>query len=525
MNKKSVVVCIVLILGLALGIARESTAEQKKQPNKATQKEQPKTGGTLVFGLGKEFANPNPFIQTSSTFQFVKETSYESLLTSDDDGKIVPNLAAAYEISSGGTIVTLRLRKGVKFHNGKEMKADDVVWSANHVKEPKNGAIGNNMITDVKSIEKIDDYTVKITLLKPSVTILTYLSNIQMLPIVPANSLQPGQIKLEKNMFVPGTGPFIFEQYQPGFDTVLKKFPEYWGGPAYLDKLIFRPITDNANRFNALRTGDVQMADRLSPLDAARAKKGEIKGIRILEEPLGGYSHLIFNLTNPLLQKIEMRQALLYASDKQRLVDEVFFGAAIKTDIEMDPQGIWAKAAGLPPHKRDLAKAKALLKAAGYNGQELVWIGRKQEAQFAEAYQRMLAEAGINVKIDILESGVMKERFREGKYDLYVGGGTIVDEPVITMVPDYYTNKVFKGSYSNPKADQLFDNLSAEFDQKKRLHIFKELAWTLHNDVADVPLLFEIRYLGMSEKVHGYGPSPGSSYSESGEYFKRVWLK
>jgi ABC-type transport system substrate-binding protein len=525
MKKKSLFMSLVMILGIGFGVIPGSSAEQKQQSKPAASKEQPKQGGTLIFGLGKEFANPNPFIQTSSTFQFVKEACYESLLTSNDEGNVVPALAEAYDVSPGGTVVTLRLRKGVKFHNGKEMKADDVVWSANHVKNPKNGAFGNNMITDVKAVEKIDDYTVRVTLHKPSVTILAYLSNIQMLPIVPANSLQTGQIKLDKNIFVPGTGAFIFEQYQPGFDTVVKRFPDYWGGPAYLDKIIFRPITDNANRFNALRTGDVQMADRLSPLDAARVKKGDIKGIKILDEPLGGYSHLMFNYGNPLFQKLEMRQAVLAATDKQRLIDEVFFGHATKADLEIDPKGIWAKAANLPAHKRDLAKAKTLLRTAGYNGQELVWIGRKQEADFLESCQRMLGEAGIKVKIDILESGVMKERFREGKFDLYVGGATIFDEPVITMVPDYYSNKVLKGSYSNPKVDQLIDSLSAEFDQKKRLTIFRELAWTLHNDVADIPLLFEVRYVGMMENVNGYGPAAGYSYSESGDYFKHVWLK
>src|SRR3990172_8690607 len=120
----------------------ESSAAPKEQRRKTTPKEQPKMGGTLVFGLAKGPGNPNPFIQTSSTTQFVREASYESLLTRDDDDKIVPNLAAAYEVTGGGTQFKLRLRKGVKFHNAKEMTADDVIWSANHVQDPKNGAFG-----------------------------------------------------------------------------------------------------------------------------------------------------------------------------------------------------------------------------------------------------------------------------------------------------------------------------------------------------------------------------------------------
>jgi len=84
---------------------------------------------------------------------------------------------------------------------------------------------------------------------------------------------------------------------------------------------------------------------------------------------------------------------------------------------------------------------------------------------------------------------------------------------------------VEKGRYSNTKADKMLDNLSAEFDEKKRLKIFKELAWTLHNDAADIPLLYEVRFTGISDKIQGYGPPPGYSYSESGEYFKRVWIK
>ncbi len=525
-NKQFKLLGIVIVLVLILGVSLESRAAQKDQPKKAAQtKEQPKMGGTLVFGLGKEFANPNPFIQTSSTFQFVKETCYESLLKRDNEERIVPNLAAAYEVSAGGTVFTLHLRKGVKFHNGKEMKADDVIWSANHVKDPKNGAFGQNLINDVKSVEKIDDYTVRFTLSDPSTIFLFHLASIRMLPIVPANSLQVGQIKLEKDAFVPGTGPFILEQYQPGFDTIVRKFPEYWGGPGYLDKIFFRPITDNANRFNALRTGDVQMADRLAPLDAARVKKGDVKGIKILEEPFGGFSHLIFNRDNPLFQKLEMRQAISYAIDKQRLVDEAFFGAAAPADLMMAPKSIWGKAANLPPHKRDMAKAKALLKTAGYNGQELVLPGRKSETQSLESLQRMLGEAGIRVRLDVLEAGVMNEHFREGKYDLYIDGGTITPDPVVTMVPDYYTSKIEKGRYSSPKVDQLLDKLGSEFDQKKRLKMFKDLAWTIHDDVGTLPLFFEIRYMGMLEKVQGFSPPKGRSFTESGSFFKYVWLK
>ncbi len=485
----------------------------------------PKNGGTLVMGLAKEPGNQNPFIATGSTHQFVRETSYESLLTRDENDRIIPHLADKYEISAGGTVFTLHLRKGVKFHNGKEMTADDVVWSANHVKDRKNGATGQNMISDAKAIEKIDDYTVRFTLSSPSVVFLAYLSNIKMLPIVPANSLRPGQIKLEKNSFVPGTGPFVLEGHQPGFDTVVKRFPEYWGGPAYLDRIVFRPITDVSNRFNALRSGDVQLADRIDPLDADRVKKGQIQGIQILDEPLGGFQQLIFSYLNPLFHKIEMRQAISLAIDKQRLVDEVFYGHAKKTDLIMARETIWGKAVHLTPHKRDIKKAKALLKAAGYNGQELVYIGRKSSAQFMESFQRMLREAGINIKLEVLESGVLDERLGEGKYDLHSDGANLNSDPAITMIPEYYTNKVEKGRYSNPKVDKLLDSLVSEFNEKKRLTIFRDVALTIDKDVGAVPLYFEVRYLGMSDKVQGFGPSKGHSYDSSGTYFKHAWLK
>lgn len=522
-NKKSILLCLIMVIGL--GIAFEGGAAQKQLPKNRSPKEQPKMGGTLVFGVGKEFNTPNPFIGTQGFFQAVKETAYESLLTYDDDGRIVPNLAEAYEVTAGGTVFMLRLRKGVTFHNGKEMKADDVIWSANHVKDPVNGAFGQKLINNVKSVEKIDDYTIKFTLENPSGVFIPLLSAINMLPVVPANSLQPGQLKLEQNTFVPGTGPFSFDQFQPGFDMIVKKFPGYWRGPAYLDKIIFRPITDDANRFNALRTGDVQLADRLFQLDADRVKKGQIKGITLWEDPLGGYVHIFFNHGNPLFQKIEMRQALTFAVDKQRLVDEVSFGAGQPTDLMMDPKSIWAKTAGLPRHKRDLAKAKALLKAAGYNGQELVLIGRKQEVKFLESYQMIMAEAGIKIRLELLEAGVYKDRYRAGKYDLCPAGGTIVEDPVLTMIEHNYTTKVEKGRYSNPKVDKLFDNLVSEYDQKKRLEIFKDLAWTLHNDVATIPLYFESRYHGVVDKVQGYGPPQGRSYKQSGRYFRNVWLK
>ncbi len=136
----------------------------------------------------------------------------------------------------------------------------------------------------------------------------------------------------------------------------------------------------------------------------------------------------------------------------------------------------------------------------------------------------MLGEAGINIKLEVLEAGVMKDRLIEGKYDMHIDGGDITDDPVVTLMPWYYTSKVEKGRYSSAKVDWLLDTLGREFDEKKRLKIFRDLARTIQNDVGDIPLLFEVRFTGMSEKVQ-YGPSAGHSYSESGEYFKRTWLR
>ena len=117
MNKKWILTCLSLFF--VLTFALEGPAATVKQPKKAVPKEQPKMGGTLVVGLAKETGNPNPFIQTQSTTQYVREASYESLLILDANEKIIPNLAEKYEVSAGGTQFTLHLRKGVKFHNGK----------------------------------------------------------------------------------------------------------------------------------------------------------------------------------------------------------------------------------------------------------------------------------------------------------------------------------------------------------------------------------------------------------------------
>ena len=266
-------------LVLSLLVAPSHDGETPGLSSMAEAAGKPRIGGTLKLGNAKGIGTPIPFVAFTSIPEYIKNNMYEPLVMYDQKGDIHPWLAESWTPNADSSEWTFRIRKGVKFHNGKELTAEDVAWSAKHIMDPANGAAGQGQLSsNVTEVAAVDKHTVKFTSPGPRGLLPEILANTSTLHIAPAGSLAHGQQKMLGGAPPPGTGPFKFKSWTPGQELHVLRHDEYWGGAAYLDGVRFLVIRAKAARAAAVQAGDVHLTERLGPTFVQRIDSKRIKG-------------------------------------------------------------------------------------------------------------------------------------------------------------------------------------------------------------------------------------------------------
>jgi len=287
---------------------------------------QPKRGGTITFGVSKELALMNPLVNTSSTEARIRELMYEPLLARDLKGAVRPRLAESWEISKDLLVYTFKLRRGVKFHNGAEMTADDIKFAIDYTLNPKNGAYGFETLSSVSRVEVVDKYTLRLHLKQSQPLFLTLLSDIGTFSAIPKESLAEGIRKPAS--FPPGTGPFKFVEWVPGQRLVFARNDDYWGDKAHVDRVVIKTIGDNTVRFTALQAGDVDLIERTPYEWVKQIVEGKIKGIGYSKANRAGARLLEFNVYDPPFNNKKLRLAVAYALDRKEILQAAYHGLA-----------------------------------------------------------------------------------------------------------------------------------------------------------------------------------------------------
>lgn len=214
-----------LMIGLALGLLVGLSLPAEGASDK------PKRGGTLRLAIRKDLVLKNPLVRTRSTDHLIRHLMFESLLELDHQGRIQPNLAESWEVSKDGKLYTFNLRKGVIFHNGQEMTAEDAKFAIDYTINPKNGASGKRRLNQVKGAEVVGKYTLKVYMKKATPSFLSSLTDINSFSVIPNGSLPEGVSKIDS--FPLGTGPFKFIAWKANQHIVLERFDNYWGHKAH----------------------------------------------------------------------------------------------------------------------------------------------------------------------------------------------------------------------------------------------------------------------------------------------------
>lgn len=401
----------------------------------------PVSAKTLVFCSEGSPENFYPAVNTTGTSFDANTQIYDRLVDFERGGtKVVPALAEKWEISEDGTIYTFHLRRGVKWHTSRTWKptrafnAEDVMfslerqWKEDHPffkVTSSNHSYFNDMGMPklLKSVEKLDDYTVRIILNRPEAPFLSDLAMayaaIQSKEYADAMLKAGTAEKIDQEPI--GTGPFYLLQYQKDAIIRYRAFPDYWAGKAKLDDLVFAITPDASVRWAKLQKGECHVMPYPNPADLEAMRKDA--NIQVLEQPGLNIGYLAYNVTKKPFDDVRVRKAVNMAIDKKAIIDAVYLstGIAAKNPI---PPSMWSYNDEIKDDPFDPDAARKLLAESGHpNGFETdLWAMPVQRPynpnarRIAELMQADLAKVGITAEIKSFEWGEYRKRAQNGEH-------------------------------------------------------------------------------------------------------------
>ena len=490
-------------------------------------------GGTLTFGTSKAVDSPHPFTTTVSVDRYIKEAWLEPLIQRGGGG-LHPVLATSWGPNGDFSTWTFHLRQGVKFHDGQEMTSADVVWTVNYIKDPENAGRGHGVLdAAVDSIDAIDEYTVRFNMKGSQPNFPLAISSIGQLPIIPAESLERGEVLVRTGTL--GTGPFRFEEWFPSSRTVVTRFDDYWGGKPYLDKIVFQLTSSSTGRGNALRTGEFNITERMDPTFANRVMSGEIRGITVDPPFLSGYRRILLNTTSPIFSDRDVRLAAIYGMDMQKLLDEAFFGLGALVNLAVPPGSVWDEALKecCPRRVADPERARELLAASSYNGEPVRLIIQRGREATGESVSRQLREVGFTVDMQVMETAIYTERQLSGDFDITPEGGSFTGDPVVDSHRRWRCQQGTrrlgnKAGFCNPELDAALDRYLVLTDLDERVEAFKKIYKMFDDELSVKHMGWNFtRFFAWNDNVKGFEHWGQGSYSKSpvGGGLWRVWLE
>jgi len=471
---------------------------------------------TLVYCAEGSPENFNPQLYTSGTSVDASAAPVFNRLVDFKYGttELVPSLAESWEISPDGKVYTFHLRKGVKFQSNKafrpsrDFNADDVIFSFMRQMDSKNpyhnvsgGTYANfdslELTTLIKSIDRVDDYTVRFTLNHAEAPFLAdlawYFASIHSAEY--ADQMLKAGTPEKVDMDPIGTGPFQLVQYQKDSRILYKAFPEYWAGKAKLDRIVFSITPDASVRLAKLEKGECQIMPFPNPADLEKMRSNP--AINLMQKAGLNTGFLAFNTTKAPLDKVEVRQALAMAINKPAIIDAIFKGTGTVAKNILPP-GVWSENRDLKDYSYDPEKAKALLQQAGIKpGTEIA----------------LWAKVGIKATIVTYEWGEYLKRVRSGEHQAaLMGWTTATGDPDNFFGPLYSCKSTQGGSNSSKWCYQPFEKLiaqaRAEPDQGKRTALYLQAQQIMHDQMPAVMIAHSTIFEPVRKEVSGYDIDP-----------------
>ncbi len=464
--------------------------------------------GRLELAVDQAPVGLDPHVVTAFSSFAVIGQIYDGLLEVNAGLALEPALATSWTVTDDGLQYVFQLRDGVKFHNGRAMTAEDVVYSFDRIMDPETGSPQASRFNEVESLVATGPLEVTFTLKVPFAPFLSNLPNLTVVPreVVEANggSLQQAAV---------GTGPFMLKEIVPDTYVLLVANPDYYRpGQPKLAELRYNVVPEASTRAAGMRTGTYNLIPDVDPATAETLKNA--RGVTLLGVQDLAYTLLGLNVTRAPFNDPRVRDAINYAIDRDEIVEAVYFGNAVPGGPVSPGLEEWATpVSNFPCYATNPDKARELLAQAGYpNGFDanLITFGTIQAvSDVAQVLQAQLATVGIRLKVNVAEFGAFVQAWRNSDFDTFVslnGGATDPDGYLFrTFVTGGSTN-VFK--FSDPAVDELLQLGRTTTDHATRVNIYDHLQKRLACTGPVAHVAYGTLFSAISDNVIGFQQLP-----------------
>jgi peptide/nickel transport system substrate-binding protein len=469
---------------------------------------------TLVMVIESSPANLDPRVGVDAQSERIDNLIFDDLLSRGDNLDVAPGLAERWEIPDPLTYI-FHLHHGVRFHDGRLLTSRDVKWTFDSLMQGKVRSTKAGVYRFVDHIDAPDDFTVIFHMKEPSATLLWNLSDgaIGIVPYGSGNETAAHPI---------GSGPFKFVSSETDKEVILERNGDYWGEKAKLARVRFAVVPDATTRALELRKGSGDATINALTPDTVSALERD-PALAVERAPGTVLAYLGFNLRDPTLKDVRVRQAIAYALDRRPMIEYLWRGEAQPASSILPPQS-WAYDGDVPLYDHDPDKARTLLDAAGYPATNGVRFHIAMKTSTDEntrlmvaVMQQQLREVGIALDIRSFEFATFFNDVTHGAFQMYglrwIGGN---EDPDIFEYAfhsaKFPPNGANRGFYSDPRVDELIDQARREVDPKMRKPIYAEVQRILAEDLPYIDLWYLDNVLVHNKRVLNLKLNPAGNY-------------
>lgn len=473
-------------------------------------------GGIFILGIGSDPNVMNPLYAGDRVTMTINNALFSPLYVTDSEGTTF-YLAESITPSEDFLKYTLKLKEGLKWHDGEDLNADDIVFTMNSTTDENQKANSRgSFVIAGKPVEakKIDELTVEFTLPEISVPFMGSLGGLRPIP----QHIFEGEADLAKstkNLEPIGSGPFKFKEFKSGEKVELVRFDEYFDGVANLDSIVYRVIADPNTANTALMNGELS-ARYITVSDVEKFDSNEDFNVVTYKE--GMLNNMVFRLTNKDLQNNDVRKAIAYGINKAELISGVYLSeeyAEKAHSIFVPTTSFYTD--DVEKYDYDVDKAKELLKDAGAENLKLrlAYINSSKENEgFGLIMQQQLKEIGVEIELIAMERGAFYDKLLDASnpdFDLAFNGF------VMGMEPNGYKPLFLEGNmnnfmgYVNKNLDTTWESGVVETDESKRSEIYQSIQKQLIDDMVVYPIAYPMSIVAVNNKIGGVEeaiPSP-----------------